>query len=83
MHSSDCFDQSPHAAKLLAGQRIPGPDPTPVLPATDTWSMHSTDADLAAAVAKEAGELLLAVREQIGFYDPYYLGDEGTGDPTH
>ncbi|OBC12596.1 3'(2'),5'-bisphosphate nucleotidase CysQ [Mycobacterium sp. 852013-50091_SCH5140682] len=39
--------------------------------------MHSTDADLAAAVAKEAGELLLAVREEIGFYDPYYLGDEG------
>ncbi|OBB26616.1 3'(2'),5'-bisphosphate nucleotidase CysQ [Mycolicibacterium peregrinum] len=39
--------------------------------------MHSTDADLAAAVAKEAGELLLGVREEIGFYDPYYLGDEG------
>lgn len=39
--------------------------------------MHSTDADLAAAVAKEAGELLLAVRDEVGFYDPYYLGDEG------
>ncbi|WP_018599587.1 3'(2'),5'-bisphosphate nucleotidase CysQ [Mycobacterium sp. 155] len=39
--------------------------------------MHSTDADLAAAVAQEAGELLLAVREEVGFYDPYHLGDEG------
>ena len=39
--------------------------------------MHSTDTDLAAAVAKEAGELLLAVRDEVGFYDPYYLGDEG------
>ena len=39
--------------------------------------MHRTDADLAAAVAKEAGELLIGVREEIGFYDPYYLGDEG------
>ncbi|TXI55820.1 3'(2'),5'-bisphosphate nucleotidase CysQ [Mycolicibacterium mageritense] len=39
--------------------------------------MHSTDADLAAAVAEEAGELLIGVREEIGFYDPYYLGDEG------
>ncbi|MDV3128183.1 3'(2'),5'-bisphosphate nucleotidase CysQ [Mycobacterium sp. 21AC1] len=39
--------------------------------------MHSTDADLAAEVAKEAGELLMGIREEIGFYDPYYLGDEG------
>jgi 3'(2'), 5'-bisphosphate nucleotidase len=36
-----------------------------------------TDAALAAAVAAEAGELLLAMREQIGFYDPYDLGDAG------
>lgn len=36
-----------------------------------------TDADVAAAVAVEAGELLLAVREEIGFYDPYELGDAG------
>ncbi|MGV9802649.1 3'(2'),5'-bisphosphate nucleotidase CysQ [Mycobacterium sp. NPDC003449] len=39
--------------------------------------MTQTDADLAAEVAEEAGELLLGVREEIGFYDPYYLGDEG------
>ncbi|ANI40538.1 3'(2'),5'-bisphosphate nucleotidase CysQ [Mycolicibacterium vaccae] len=39
--------------------------------------MTLTDADLAAAVAEEAGELLLAMREQLGFYDPYDLGDAG------
>ncbi|MCV7054484.1 3'(2'),5'-bisphosphate nucleotidase CysQ [Mycolicibacterium gilvum] len=39
--------------------------------------MSITDAALAAAVAEEAGELLLAMREQIGFYDPYDLGDAG------
>jgi 3'(2'), 5'-bisphosphate nucleotidase len=37
----------------------------------------STDAALAAEVAEDAGELLLAVREEIGFYDPYDLGDAG------
>ena len=37
--------------------------------------MTLTDAALAATVAAEAGELLLAMREQIGFYDPYDLGD--------
>ncbi len=37
----------------------------------------SADAALAAEVAAEAGELLLAVRDEIGFYDPYYLGDAG------
>jgi 3'(2'), 5'-bisphosphate nucleotidase len=36
-----------------------------------------TDAALAAEVAKDAGELLLAVRDEIGFYDPYDLGDAG------
>ncbi|WP_308124129.1 3'(2'),5'-bisphosphate nucleotidase CysQ [Mycolicibacterium xanthum] len=36
-----------------------------------------TDAALAAEVAAQAGELLLAMREQIGFYDPYDLGDAG------
>jgi 3'(2'), 5'-bisphosphate nucleotidase len=36
-----------------------------------------TDAALAALVAREAGELLLGVREEIGFYDPYDLGDAG------
>jgi 3'(2'), 5'-bisphosphate nucleotidase len=36
-----------------------------------------TDAALAAEVAEEAGELLLEVREELGFYDPYDLGDAG------
>jgi 3'(2'), 5'-bisphosphate nucleotidase len=36
-----------------------------------------TDAALAAAVAQEAGELLLRVREEVGYYDPYELGDAG------
>jgi 3'(2'), 5'-bisphosphate nucleotidase len=36
-----------------------------------------TDAALAAEVAQDAGELLLALREEIGFYDPYDLGDAG------
>ncbi len=39
--------------------------------------MSLTDAALAAEVAKDAGELLLAVRDEIGFYDPYDLGDAG------
>ncbi|WP_099037463.1 3'(2'),5'-bisphosphate nucleotidase CysQ [Mycobacterium neglectum] len=39
--------------------------------------MSATDAALAAEVAKDAGELLLAVRDEIGFYDPYDLGDAG------
>lgn len=45
-----------------------------------TWSTDPvtlTDAELAATVAAEAGELLLSMREQIGFYDPYDLGDAG------
>jgi 3'(2'), 5'-bisphosphate nucleotidase len=36
-----------------------------------------TDAELAADVAQDAGELLLTVREEVGFYDPYELGDAG------
>lgn len=39
-----------------------------------------TDAALAASVAVEAGELLLAMRERMGYgdyYDPYALGDAG------
>jgi 3'(2'), 5'-bisphosphate nucleotidase len=39
--------------------------------------VSATDAALAAEVAKDAGELLLAVRDEIGFYDPYDLGDAG------
>lgn len=39
--------------------------------------MSLTDAALAAAVAAEAGELLLGVRDEVGFYDPYHLGDVG------
>ncbi len=42
-----------------------------------TCAVTLTDAALAAVVAAEAGELLLAMREQIGFYDPYDLGDAG------
>jgi len=36
-----------------------------------------TDAELAARVAAEAGDLLLAMREELGYYDPYDLGDAG------
>ncbi len=36
-----------------------------------------TDAALAAQVAREAGELLLQVRDEVGFRDPYDLGDAG------
>jgi 3'(2'), 5'-bisphosphate nucleotidase len=39
--------------------------------------MNLTDAALAADVAADAGKLLLAVREEIGFDDPYELGDAG------
>jgi 3'(2'), 5'-bisphosphate nucleotidase len=39
--------------------------------------MGLTDAELAAQVAQQAGELLLAVREEVGYYDPYDLGDAG------
>lgn len=45
--------------------------------APDTGPVNLTDAELAAQVAKEAGELLLAVREEIGFHDSYGLGDAG------
>lgn len=40
-------------------------------------SVAQTDAEVAAVVAAEAGELLLAVREEVGFYDSYDLGDAG------
>jgi 3'(2'), 5'-bisphosphate nucleotidase len=36
-----------------------------------------TDAELAADVAADAGKLLLAIREEVGFDDPYDLGDAG------
>jgi 3'(2'), 5'-bisphosphate nucleotidase len=39
--------------------------------------MNLSDAALAAEVAVDAGELLLAVREELGFDDPYDLGDAG------
>lgn len=39
--------------------------------------MSLTDAELAAQVAQQAGELLLGVREEVGYYDPYDLGDAG------
>lgn len=37
----------------------------------------ATDAELAAAVAAEAGEMLLKIRAEYDYYDPYELGDEG------
>jgi 3'(2'), 5'-bisphosphate nucleotidase len=43
----------------------------------DTGPVSLTDAALAADVARDAGKLLLAVREEIGFDDPYDLGDAG------
>ncbi|MDT5182764.1 MAG: 3(2), 5-bisphosphate nucleotidase [Mycobacterium sp.] len=43
----------------------------------NTEPVSLTDAALAAEVAAEAGELLLAVREEVGFDDPYDLGDAG------
>lgn len=39
--------------------------------------MSLTDAALAAEVAAAAGELLLSIRDEVGFYDPYGLGDVG------
>ncbi len=39
--------------------------------------MSLTDAALAAEVAQDAGKLLLAVRDEIGYDDPYDLGDAG------
>ncbi|MDA3660128.1 3'(2'),5'-bisphosphate nucleotidase CysQ [Mycobacterium xenopi] len=38
---------------------------------------HPTDAALAAQLAEEAGELLLAVRDEVGFDYPWLLGDVG------
>lgn len=43
----------------------------------DTEPVSLSDAALAAEVAEEAGELLLAVRKEVGFYDRYDLGDAG------
>ncbi len=39
--------------------------------------MTLTDAALAAELARDAGELLLAVRKEEGLWDPYDLGDAG------
>lgn len=39
--------------------------------------MSLTDAELAAQVAAEAGEMLLELREEVGHWDPYDLGDLG------
>ena len=39
--------------------------------------MSLTDAAVAAELARDAGELLLEVREEVGFWDPYDLGDAG------
>ncbi len=47
------------------------------MPDPDTESVTLTDAALAAEVAREAGEMLLAMRSEAGFRDPYELGDAG------
>lgn len=39
--------------------------------------MEHTDVALAAAVAQEAGEFLLGVRDRLGMHDPYTLGAAG------
>jgi 3'(2'), 5'-bisphosphate nucleotidase len=44
---------------------------------SNTGAVSLTDAALAAAVSEEAGKLLLRVREEVGFYDYYELGDAG------
>uniref|UniRef100_UPI003B3AA763 inositol monophosphatase family protein n=1 Tax=Mycolicibacter arupensis TaxID=342002 RepID=UPI003B3AA763 len=41
--------------------------------------MTLTDAALAAELAVDAGKLLLAVRDQVGFAQPWHLGDTGDG----
>lgn len=41
--------------------------------------MTLTDAALAAELAVEAGKLLLAVRDEVGFTHPWHLGDAGDG----
>jgi len=43
----------------------------------NTAVMSLTDAAVAAELARDAGELLLEVREEVGFWDPYDLGDAG------
>ncbi|KZS59375.1 3'(2'),5'-bisphosphate nucleotidase CysQ [Mycobacterium ostraviense] len=46
-------------------------------PAADNQRADLTDAALAADLAAEAGELLLAVREEVGFDYPWELGEAG------
>ena len=41
----------------------------------DRMSPDVTDAALAADLAQEAGQLLLAVRDHVGFDHPWLLGD--------
>jgi 3'(2'), 5'-bisphosphate nucleotidase len=48
-----------------------------VTPAADDLTDDLTDAALAADLAVDAGKLLLAVREQVGFDYPWELGDAG------
>lgn len=52
-------------------------DTDPMSPAADNQRADLTDAALAAGLAAEAGELLLAVREEIGFDYPWALGEAG------
>ncbi|OBA64127.1 3'(2'),5'-bisphosphate nucleotidase CysQ [Mycobacterium sp. 1100029.7] len=46
-------------------------------PAAPNTREEMTDAELAADLAADAGELLLKVREEIGFGSPWMLGDAG------
>jgi len=61
----------------------PGPAPSTVRPDTERVgaanenSAECTDAALAADLAEDAGRLLLAVREEVGFDYPWDLGDTG------
>ena len=47
------------------------------MPRLDTEPVTLSDAALAAQLAAEAGELLLALRAELGYHDSYDLGDAG------
>lgn len=80
------------SAKAVATARVPavpnvvtdltvGGQPASCTPSPDTKAMSptfaQTDAELAADLAEDAGRLLLAVREEVGFDYPWELGDAG------
>lgn len=66
----------------MAGVLNPPPTERPTPRTADTGAVNptpaeQTDAALAAAVADEAGRLLLEVRDEVGFDHPRHLGDAG------